>query len=218
MNHYKLHEIFYSIQGEGPQIGMPAIFIRLSGCNLNCDFCDSKYANTGTLNSQEDIINDVCNTPEYHNCPNVIITGGEPLIQDILPLIKELITNDKKVYVETNGTIYNQSYIGHATFIVSPKLKKNTKIFSTTYLSNLYKWSQQATFKFVIDTQEDFSNAINLVENLTPKQFYFMPQCITREEHYHKLLDLIDEVKEVYPKAWVSPRLQIYLYDTQRGV
>ena len=214
----KVSEIFYSIQGEGAELGMPAVFIRLSGCNLDCTWCDSKYAQHGKQMSIPEIIDGVCTSTQMCKCNNVIITGGEPLLHDILPLIKELNAHGKKVYVETNGTIFDSGLIGHATFTVSPKLKYSKKLLNNEYMQSLYKWSQLATFKFVIDNYQDFSEAINLVEKLTPRYpVYFMPQTIDADEMKEKLLWLTDQVKNTYPKVRVSQRLHIYLYGSKRG-
>ena len=82
-----INEIFYSIQGEGQWMGLPNIFIRFTGCNLRCSYCDTKYAyEDGSKMSTDEIINDISRFP----CNLVCITGGEPLIQDD---IKQLIDN-----------------------------------------------------------------------------------------------------------------------------
>jgi len=209
----KISEIFYSIQGEGPELGMPAVFIRLSGCNLDCPWCDTKYAEHGVNMSEEEIISDV----DSHNCENIVITGGEPLIQDILPLIKELKLKSKKVYVETNGTVFKPELIGFAIFIVSPKLKYAGRI-QHSYLRNLYRWSHLATFKFVIDTMKDFDDSIELIKKLKIIQpAYFMPQVTDDKEMKEKIIWLTELVKENYSQVRVAPRLQIYLYGMRKG-
>ena len=82
----RIAEIFLSIQGEARQLGMPTWFIRTSGCNYNCSFCDSKYAKNGTEMSIEEIIKAVKGKSK-----NVVITGGEPYLQPDLPkLVREL--------------------------------------------------------------------------------------------------------------------------------
>lgn len=213
----KISEIFYSTQGESAELGMPAVFIRTSGCNCSCPYCDSKYANKGTEMSIEEIITDTCMDTRWSNCNNVIITGGEPFIQDILPLVKELNHHGKKVYVETNGTIFRPELIGHATFTVSPKLKYSKKVLSNDYMQSLYKWSQLATFKFVIDDYNDISEAIDVIEKITPSYpVYFMPQTVDADEMKEKLLWLTDMVKNIYPKVRVVLRQQIYLYGNKR--
>jgi len=97
-----ISEIFYSIQGESILCGRPCTFIRLSGCNLRCTFCDTPYAyEPGIEMSFEKILSRV----ETHGCPLVEITGGEPLFQKNTPvLIVKLLEKGYEVMLETNGT------------------------------------------------------------------------------------------------------------------
>jgi len=206
----EISEIFYSIQGEGPQVGMPAWFIRTCGCNLTCEYCDSKYA---WKNGKEMHINNIKKKVCENGCKNVIITGGEPLLQeDLLPLIKSL--GDRKVYVETNGTIFDSSIIGFATFIVSPK----PQFLNPNYLNVLKKWSQHATFKFVIDDKIDFDRAVRLCGELHKKDdIYFMPQGTKSEDLTKTMKRMVKWIKEDAPFVKITPRLQIQLYGNKRG-
>lgn len=95
----KVNEIFYSIQGEGHFTGTPAIFIRLSGCNLTCDFCDTQHYNSISM-TEDEIISEVSQYPARH----VVITGGEPTLQLTATLINKLHAAGKFVQIETNGT------------------------------------------------------------------------------------------------------------------
>ena len=94
-----VNEIFYSLQGEGFWTGLPAIFVRLSGCNLKCDFCDTDHLDSRQM-TEEHIIDEVLQYPSK----TVILTGGEPLLQPVGPLVDMLHQNGIKVHVETNGT------------------------------------------------------------------------------------------------------------------
>src|SRR6056297_2871260 len=96
-------EIFYSIQGESLYTGRPCAFVRLSGCNLRCRYCDTTYAyENGTEMAITKIIREI----ESFQCPLVEVTGGEPLLQRRTPdLIKELIERGHTVLLETNGTM-----------------------------------------------------------------------------------------------------------------
>ena len=94
-----INEIFYSLQGEGFHTGTPAVFIRLSGCNLRCDFCDTDFT-AFTPMTVEEIVAEVVKYP----AKTIILTGGEPSLQNILPLIDTLHQAGKKVHIETNGT------------------------------------------------------------------------------------------------------------------
>lgn len=99
-----LAEIFYSIQGEGTWSGTPAVFVRLAGCNLACDFCDTDYA-TKTIAAVDDVVRSV--RAAGGDCPMVILTGGEPLAQtETIDLIDALRRDGRRVHIESNGTIY----------------------------------------------------------------------------------------------------------------
>ena len=205
----KVNEIFYSIQGEGPQVGMPAIFIRFSGCNLTCSWCDSKYAKDGEEISIEDIITKLLT----YDCSNIVLTGGEPLIQkDIVKLIRSL--KDCNIYIETNGTVYDSSFIGFAKYIVSPKLE----FLNTKYLESLRKWVQHATFKFVIENKQEFDDAIFLCNTIGKfKDVYMMPKGTNDRTLKKNMIQLADWIKSEASFVRLSPRLQIHLYGNERG-
>jgi 7-carboxy-7-deazaguanine synthase len=100
----QLAEIFYSIQGEGTWAGTPAVFVRLAGCNLACDFCDTDYA-LKFVASVDDVVAQV--RAEGGDCPMVVLTGGEPLAQSVTPaLIDALRADGRRVHIESNGTIF----------------------------------------------------------------------------------------------------------------
>lgn len=100
----QLAEIFYSIQGEGSWSGTPAVFVRLAGCNLACDFCDTDYA-LKFFASVEQVVTQVRELGG--DCPMVILTGGEPLAQSETPaLIAALRADGRRVHIESNGTIF----------------------------------------------------------------------------------------------------------------
>lgn len=95
----KINEIFYSLQGEGYWTGTPAVFVRLSGCNLRCSFCDTAHE-SGTQRKEEEIVSEVAKYPARH----VVITGGEPSLFLTHSLVEALHQAGKFVAVETNGT------------------------------------------------------------------------------------------------------------------
>ena len=97
---YKITEIFYSIQGEGFWVGTPCIFIRLSGCNLSCSWCDTKHEIKKELNESE-ILEEIKQYPTKM----VVITGGEPTQQLLIDLLMGLKMAGYKIHLETNGTI-----------------------------------------------------------------------------------------------------------------
>ncbi|HKU66869.1 MAG TPA: 7-carboxy-7-deazaguanine synthase QueE [Candidatus Baltobacteraceae bacterium] len=102
----QLAEIFYSIQGEGAFTGTPAVFVRLAGCNLSCDFCDTDYS----LKFFASVDEVVARVRELGgSCPMVILTGGEPLAQrETIDLIDALRRDGRRVHIESNGTMFAQ--------------------------------------------------------------------------------------------------------------
>jgi len=145
----KVNEYFISIQGEGPHSGRRALFIRFSGCNLKCGFCDSKYAS----HIYTDIpFGELCEMIHRTGIKYVVLTGGEPTIQvGFTNLLNWLDDNVYTVDVETNGTrLPDEKNRDYVTYIVSPKDKVTAK-----------KWLQFAidtpcrktdwVFKFVVD-------------------------------------------------------------------
>ena len=94
-----INEIFYSLQGEGYHSGTPAVFVRFSGCNLQCPFCDTQH-DAGTAMTEEAIVDEVANYPARL----VVVTGGEPSLQLTASLVDKLHEAGKYVAVETNGT------------------------------------------------------------------------------------------------------------------
>ncbi len=102
----QLAEIFYSVQGEGAFTGTPAVFVRLAGCNLSCDFCDTDYS-LKFFASVDEVVSRVREIGG--DCPMVVLTGGEPLAQrETLDLIAALRRDGRRVHIESNGTMYTE--------------------------------------------------------------------------------------------------------------
>src|SRR5215469_14078541 len=121
----QLAEIFYSIQGEGTFSGTPAVFVRLAGCNLACDFCDTDYS-LKFLASVEDVVARV--RAEGGDCPMVILTGGEPLAQsETVALIDALRADGRRVHIESNGTIFTE-LPADVWLCVSPKERVDARM------------------------------------------------------------------------------------------
>lgn len=99
----EINEIFHSIQGESTAAGRPCVFVRLTGCNLRCVWCDTAYAfHEGTKMPVDEVVRAV----ERFDCPLVEITGGEPLLQpDVVPLMRRLLDGGHTVMIETGGSL-----------------------------------------------------------------------------------------------------------------
>ncbi len=105
MNTYKIAEMFSSINGEGTHAGQLAFFVRFTGCNLNCSYCDTKWANVPNAEYTEMTVDEIRSEVQKSGISNVTVTGGEPLIQpNIVPLLETLCGDGRYVEIETNGS------------------------------------------------------------------------------------------------------------------
>ena len=101
----EVHSIFYTLQGEGPFAGTPAVFIRLAGCNLQCPLCDTDYTSNRTVMSTGEILEAVAGAKGTQRGGLAVITGGEPFRQYLAPLARRLLMAGHYVQIETNGTL-----------------------------------------------------------------------------------------------------------------
>ncbi|MBU1193701.1 MAG: radical SAM protein [Proteobacteria bacterium] len=172
----KVCEIFYSLQGESSFAGLPCIFIRLSGCNLDCSWCDTAYAKDEALSLEFD---DILKRIAPYNCSLVEITGGEPLIQkNTAALIALLIKNQYQVLLETNGSKSIQNI--HADCIRIMDIKCPSSNESNSFLSeNIQYLTPKDEIKFVIASREDYEFAKNIINtdlaNISPKKIHLSP-------------------------------------------
>lgn len=104
-NILEIQEIFPTLQGEGPRVGQPAVFIRLGGCNLACEFCDTEFETFKEM-QLVDVLSEVTALAKTGNIRLVVITGGEPFRQPIEKLCYMLLEMDMNVQMETNGTLF----------------------------------------------------------------------------------------------------------------
>ena len=146
---YHMCEIFHSLQGEGWFQGLPTVFVRLSGCNLRCRFCDTPQAfeESETLD-EADIVARV----RSFDCDNVCLTGGEPFLQNLQPLAHRLKAHGMRLAVETNGTLWQD--IAFDWITVSPK--KEGKRFHPAGFDERFR-TRAHEFKYVIAGPDDFS-------------------------------------------------------------
>ena len=171
----KINEIFYSLQGEGKWAGRPNIFIRTSGCNLRCSYCDTKYAYE---DGKEISINEILNKIKKYNCHYVCLTGGEPLLQEeILDLINSLLKKKYYVVVETNGSISIKNLIKYKPLVISLDIKcPSSNMHKKIQFKNLNLLRKDDQIKFVIKNREDYIYAKNIVNKYKPAcDVYFQP-------------------------------------------
>jgi 7-carboxy-7-deazaguanine synthase len=120
-----VNELFYSLQGEGKLAGMPSVFVRTSGCNLRCWFCDSYHTSWEPTHAWLDIDAIIARVTGHGEVEHVVVTGGEPLLyQETAELLDRLSAAGFHTTVETNGTIYRDTAINLAS--ISPKLSNST--------------------------------------------------------------------------------------------
>ena len=151
----KINEIFYSIQGEGEWAGRPNIFIRTSGCNLRCSFCDTTYTYD---DGKEMSIDKISSQISKYPCKYICITGGEPLLQkDILDLIDFLIKRNYIICIETNGSTSIQKISKKKSLMISLDIKcPSSKMHEYNQFENISLLRKNDQLKFVIKDKDDF--------------------------------------------------------------
>lgn len=157
----KINEIFYSIQGESIHAGIPCIFIRLSGCNLRCAYCDTRYAYAEGENYR---IPDIIDNINIYPCSVVEITGGEPLIQhDTRPLIDRLVHDGYRVLLETNGSMDISGINKTCIKIVDIKCPSSRESESSD-LKNIERMGAMDQLKFVVADRDDYDYAVQIMK------------------------------------------------------
>ena len=159
----KVCELFYSIQGESSFAGYPTAFIRLSGCNLQCSYCDTKYAlqETGKLYT----VNSLLEFVEKYPGALVEITGGEPLLQaGVYQLMRHLLAAGKTVLLETNGSINLKKVPAEVIKIMDIKTPDSgmSERMESANFALLAPWDE---IKFVLNSRRDYDWAVQIVKN-----------------------------------------------------
>lgn len=209
----QVSEIFYTLQGEGISIGIPAVFLRLSGCHLRCTWCDTKYTwdlKSGKKMKLAEILKAIKKYPTKH----LVVTGGEPLIQqnELIKLFKKL--PDHYIEIETSGSLptFINQYINH--YNCSPKLSnsKNKTI-------KLEKFPAEKTYyKFVVDNKKDLKEIKEFIKKykITREKVFLMPQGIKKRELLKRSKWLAEICKQ--ENFRFTPRLHINLWGNKRKV
>lgn len=214
---------FFTIQGEGTSIGKPVVFLRLNACNLHCGFCDTAYTWNGKEKSESTKIDDLTNTLNNYPCKRLVITGGEPLLQNnnLDKLINKL--PDWKFEIETNGTILPTRLMIEKGVQIncSPKLENSGNEKELRYKPEVLKFINQlsnSNFKFVVTCPDDILEIEQIVKecNIDNDKIILMPEGIDQDAIREHALQVIDFCKE---KGWrLIPRLQVMLYGNTRKV
>ncbi|MBE5932923.1 MAG: putative 7-carboxy-7-deazaguanine synthase QueE [Lachnospiraceae bacterium] len=168
MGKFKVVEKFISINGEGRFAGELATFIRFAGCNLNCSYCDTKWANESTapyeILSEEEIYAYI----KEQNVNNVTLTGGEPLLQENIGRLIKLLSKDKdlRIEIETNGAVSLKEFIDigeNVTFTLDYKLP-GSKMNHMMIMDNYDLIRALDTVKFVVSDYEDLDKANEIIQ------------------------------------------------------
>ncbi|MBL7826001.1 MAG: 7-carboxy-7-deazaguanine synthase QueE [Saprospiraceae bacterium] len=240
-------EIFHSIQGEGKSIGVPSVFVRTSLCNLHCIWCDTDYTWNwkGTRfshvhdalpayekfdkkdwiaqSSVEQVADQVCS----YQCSNVILTGGEPMLQQpvLAELMKYLVEKNPefRFEVETNGTlipipVFDQ-YV--AQYNVSPKLSNSNnskKLREKPAALQFFAQSLKANFKFVVAEEKDMEEVLTLIKSyqIPAERVWLMPEGTTAEALAARRQWLVEICKKHHFRY--SDRLHIQIWGSKKGV
>ena len=163
----KINEIFYSIQGEGKWSGLPNIFIRTTGCNLRCSYCDTQYAyDNGTEMSIENIMEKISKYP----CKYICLTGGEPMLQvETLGLINILLKKNYMVSLETNGSINVSKLNNEKKLMISLDIKcPSSKMSEENCLENINLLREKDQLKFIIKDKKDYDYAKKIISKYKP--------------------------------------------------
>ena len=168
MAFYDVAEIFSSINGEGILAGQLAVFVRFKGCNLDCSFCDTKWANAPDTISTRMTEYDIYNAVKAAKITNITLTGGEPLLQSNIKNLLELLGNDTSlnIEVETNGSIDLKNFVGlqnPPSFTMDYKLP-SSGMEDFMNPDNFSVLSEKDTVKFVVGCLEDMERAKDVIE------------------------------------------------------
>lgn len=223
----KIAELFYSLQGEGSLVGMPSVFIRTSGCNLRCAWCDTPYTSwrpEGADLPLEQILDEV---KAHHPARHVVVTGGEPMIApEIIPLTERLRRLGLHITIETAGTVFQP--VACDLMSISPKLANSTpegnwaaqheRLRIRPDVLRKLMTGYEYQLKFVIEKPEDLQEVRGLVASLSAdtRRVILMPEGTDRDVLRERGAWLADIAKSEGFRF--TPRLHVELWGNRQGV
>ncbi len=223
----RIAEIFYSLQGEGALVGVPSVFIRTSGCNLRCAWCDTPYASWQPEGGEQDLGDILGAVRSFGAARHAVVTGGEPMIApEIVPLTVRLRALGLHITVETAGTVFQP--VECDLMSISPKLANSTpsgpfaaqherlRIQPTVLGELMARYFYQ--LKFVVAKPADLEEIRALVLDLGADRdrVILMPEGTDREQLRERSVWLAEIAKNEGLRF--SPRLHVELYGDRRGV
>ncbi|MDL0118282.1 7-carboxy-7-deazaguanine synthase QueE [Halobacterium salinarum] len=235
-----VNECFYSLQGEGTLAGVPSVFVRTSGCNLRCWFCDSYHTSWEPTHGQLTIDDVVAEVESHEKADHVVLTGGEPLIHEqSVDLLERLDKLGYHTTVETNGTIYRDAPIDLAS--ISPKLASSTptpekdpkgdgewadrheeRRIDINALADLVD-TYDSQLKFVVTGEDDLPEIESLLTRVrdatattvADSDVLLMPEGVTREQ-LDGSRNTVAELAMEYGYRY-TPRLHVDLWNDAPG-
>ena len=227
----KIAELFHSIQGEGKLAGVPSVFVRASGCNLRCTWCDTPYASWNP--EGDDVpVPQIVERVASHNAKHVVLTGGEPMIMpDIADLCAALKSRGHHVTIETAATVFTPVQLDLAS--LSPKLSNSTpwdrdagrfaaaherQRINVPVIQRFIDTSPEFQLKFVVSSETDLPEIDSLLHQLTrwtPPDVLLMPEgtnAATLQSRAGWIADICKRTGYRY-----CPRLHIELYGNMPG-
>ena len=211
MANFKVVEIFESINGEGRKVGQLAIFIRLQKCNLNCSYCDTRWANGDdapyTLMSEDEIYDRILKS----GIKNITLTGGEPLLHKDVEILLEKIGENPNLSleIETNGSIELEKFSklkNPPLFTMDYKLP-SSKMENKMCLDNFKYLTSKDTVKFVVGTIEDLKKAKEIIE-----RYSLIGKCAVYFSPVFNSIDPIEIVKFMKENRLNGVNLQLQIH------
>ena len=207
----KVNEMFPSIQGEGIYIGVPMFFIRLTGCNLRCKWCDTQYA---FYEGKDMEIEEIVKEANKSGLRWICLTGGEPLLQkDVYKLIYRLM-DEHNVLIETNGSIPIDEVPTEENVVISLDIKTpSSGMHKAMRFENLEYLGEKDFVKFVIADEEDYEYAREILEKYEIKS-----EVVFQPVWGKDITWLISKVIEDKINVRVLPQLHKMIWGEKRGV
>src|SRR5687767_8844277 len=227
----RLAELFYSIQGEGKLVGVPSVFVRASGCNLRCTWCDTPYA-SWEPEGDDLTVDEIVRRVAQHGAKHVVVTGGEPMIMpDVVALCDALKERGHHITMETAATVYKPVKLDLAS--LSPKLSNSTpwdreggrfaqaherQRINVPVIQQFIDASPDFQLKFVVSDEQDLAEIqllLDQLEHWQPSDVLLMPEGVDATT----LDSRAEWVSEICKRTGFRycPRLHVYLYGHRRG-
>jgi 7-carboxy-7-deazaguanine synthase len=226
----KISEIFYSIQGEGMLTGVPSVFVRTSGCNLRCVWCDTPYT-SWTPEGKEMSVNEVLACVRSHPAKHAVVTGGEPMIAPgIVELTEGIRGLGLHITIETAGTVYHR--VACDLMSISPKLENSTpfereggkwvaqheRLRYQPEVLRQFMSEYEYQLKFVVASPDDIPEIAKMLEEIQAdrSRVVLMAEGVTSDVIRERAAWLAEICKREGFRY--SPRLHIDLWGNRRGV